>query len=676
MKLRLNHLELTCKRAVYTIPFDDFTYFYGEMGAGKSTIARLIDYCFGGGLDMTPALQSEFVSATLDFKINDVHVRLERAVNANQVLASWGAAADAQQLIVPARAAGGEVLPNTGIEVLSDLLFYLAGVQPPKVRRSRLKDDSELQRLSFRNLFWYCYLDQDTIDSSFFHLDNGADFPRRLKSRTVLAYLLGYNQQRVAELETDLDEVRSERIAASEAAESLDASLDEAGVDSDLDIAAQLQALDVERKKLDASIQAHRSHLSAAKTHVTDRLTDRARQLVSEVQAVRDAISQVKTSIEQHRRHRNELLSLSTKFQRVTAARAVLNGVEFERCPRCTQPLPAREEAICVLCGQADTADAEPAVTATEADLSGRRAELEELITAQQEQIRVLGLRESRLIDEKQLIDATLGKEMQRYDSAYLSQVLETERRLAAVTEEARFLERLRILPARVEKFKQKADTLQAREVELRRQLREAREAAERDLTNVRLLGELFLDCLVRAKLPGFTTDDIVAMSGPDFVPSIMDRSSGEAAVSSFDTLGSGGKKTLFKCCFAVAVHRLAQRIGSVLPTLLIIDSPMKNISERENRLQFEGFHAMLYELAQSELADVQFIMIDKEFCAPSPEQKVKVRARHMTVDKDDDPPLIEYYRERPSTESLPATSSEPADSSTPDELKNQDRDV
>jgi len=74
----------------------------------------------------------------------------------------------------------------------------------------------------------------------------------------------------------------------------------------------------------------------------------------------------------------------------------------------------------------------------------------------------------------------------------------------------------------------------------------------------------------------------------------------------------------------------------------------MKNISERENRAQFEGFHAMLYELAQSELAEVQIIMIDKEFCAPRPGQKLNLRTRHMTVDKQTDPPLIEYYRERP----------------------------
>lgn len=647
MRLRLDHLELTCKRATYKVPFASFSYFYGEMGAGKSTIARLIDYCFGGGLEMTPALQSEFVSAALELTINDVPLRVERSANANQVFASWGVDEGRQQLILPARAADGEVLTGTGVEVLSDLIFHLAGIKPPMIRRNKTRDEAGLERLSFRDLFWYCYLDQDSIDNSFFHLDGEADVFKRRKSRAVLGYLLGYNQQRVAELESELEEVRSDRIGAAEAAEALEASLKEAGIESDVDISVRLTTLASEKGSVERSIATLREDLKASKSHITERLTDRARQLVSEVMSVREAIAQVETNVGQHRRHRNELLSLSTKFQRVTSARAVLDGVAFVRCPRCTQSLPHREDEKCALCGQADAPVPETVVATTEADLASRQSELEEVIRSQQEQLRVLRVRESRLSEEKERVDTTLAAELEQYDSAYLSQVLDAERRLAAVNEESRFLERLRALPIRVESLKKKADQLKGKESGIRRDLKEARAAAEKDLTNLRLLGELFLDCLVRSKLAGFTSEDIVSLSSPSFLPSITDRSSGATAVTSFDTIGSGGKKTLFKCCFAVAVHRMAQRVGSVLPKMLVIDSPMKNISERENRAQFEGFHAMLYELAASELQDVQFVMIDKEFCPPSADIKSEVHVRHMTVDNADAPPLIEYFRER-----------------------------
>lgn len=178
-----------------------------------------------------------------------------------------------------------------------------------------------------------------------------------------------------------------------------------------------------------------------------------------------------------------------------------------------------------------------------------------------------------------------------------------------------------------------------------RSELKEARERAEKDTQNLSRLKELFIDCLVRAKIPGFLPDDIVEMKQPHFLPEVASAGSGDLAVTSFTNLGSGGKKTLFKCCFAVAVHRLAVEVGAMLPTLLIIDSPMKNISERENRAQFEGFFEMLYDLCNSELKGTQFILIDKELCPPPEGFLPSFKARHMTPDDDKNPPLIRYYR-------------------------------
>jgi hypothetical protein len=86
---------------------------------------------------------------------------------------------------------------------------------------------------------------------------------------------------------------------------------------------------------------------------------------------------------------------------------------------------------------------------------------------------------------------------------------------------------------------------------------------------------------------------------------------------TSFANLGSGGKKTFFKCYFAGAIHRSVARTGAFLPKVLIIDSPMKNISERENPEEFAGFHEMLHELAETRLKDTEFIVIDKEIFRP-----------------------------------------------------------
>ncbi len=75
----------------------------------------------------------------------------------------------------------------------------------------------------------------------------------------------------------------------------------------------------------------------------------------------------------------------------------------------------------------------------------------------------------------------------------------------------------------------------------------------------------------------------------------------------------------------------------------------MKNIGERENRAQFEGFHRMLYELKTSELSATQFVLIDKEYSAPPADIAVSVSSRQMRPNDRPPPgpvraPLIPYY--------------------------------
>jgi len=267
------------------------------------------------------------------------------------------------------------------------------------------------------------------------------------------------------------------------------------------------------------------------------------------------------------------------------------------------------------------------------------------MLDAQAVQVKRLRRREQGLRDAKTETDAQLSTAMSEYDSAYLAEALELERRKSALVEELRYLQKLRTFVCRVEQLKAHADQLQGEEASVRRELKEAREAADRDLSNLKRLTTLFLDCLIRAKIPGFDEDDVVRMTPPGFLPEVVGNVAGDLVTTSFSTLGSGGKKNLFKCCFGLAFHRLSRELNAMLPSLLVIDSPMKNISERENRTQFLGFHQLLYELADSELRDTQFILIDKEFCPPDGEHEFDLRSRHMRVDDAHEPPLIRSYR-------------------------------
>ena len=649
MKFFLEKIVISLQESQEQVVLAPLTYFYGKMGAGKTSIAQLIDYCLGGDLNLTVALQQNFVSATLHLNIEDVPVTIERPRDSANVHASWIINDVSKDLILPARSASGIKIPDTEVEVLSDLIFFIAGKKPPKVRQSKQREDSDLSRLSIRDLFWYCYLDQDSMDSTFFHLDPEAPFYKRNKSRDVLRFIIGFHQELVSDLESQLQTIREKRLQNLGAAKSLEEALKSAGVFSEEEITHRIHTLEDELDEIDNQLQDfRRSTLAVGLSHGVDILKNRARALSSQIELIESAIPDIRKMTDGDQRHINELMMLGMKFRRAASARAVLSGVEFELCPRCTQSLPQRLINCCPVCGQDEPIEGTHNlnVNVLESDSKARIAELEEAIMRHNDHLTHLQSQLVELKEEKLEVDNELNREMEQYDSAYLSLALVLERRQASIEQEITDLRRLFELTRKVKELYKNVELLEGEESDIKRKLREARIAAESNRNNLDRLESLFLDCLVRAKIPGFNDDDVVEIISPSFLPEVKNRHSGDLAVTSFSNLSSGGKKTLFKACFALAIHRLAVEIGAMLPTFMIIDSPMKNISETENREQFEGFHQLIYELIATEFSGVQIILIDKAYCEPPVGFDTSLtQTRYMTPDNDEFPPLIRNYR-------------------------------
>jgi multidrug efflux pump subunit AcrA (membrane-fusion protein) len=238
-----------------------------------------------------------------------------------------------------------------------------------------------------------------------------------------------------------------------------------------------------------------------------------------------------------------------------------------------------------------------------------------------------------------------LNRALADQDSAFLSMALLKERQLAALEAELNSISWLLRLPQMLQQQREALAQIVGLEQAKREALKEARTQAEADRSSLDRFAAYFLDCLVLAGVPGLNRNDRVELNPPTFYPAIFSADPMDLTASTFTSLSSGGKKTLFKCCFAIALHRIAAQLNAPLPQLLIIDSPMKNISERENKAQFEGFYRMLYKLSAGELAQTQFVLVDKEFFAPPPDLGVEVLSRHMQPDSEEHQPLIRYYR-------------------------------
>ena len=648
MKFKLVSLDLNLRKANETISFSDVTYFWGQMGAGKSSIARLIDYCLGGTIQLSPALQAEFLSAKLTVELEKSTLTVERQRDSSNVFTTWHTQDGPYSAVMPARAAAGEVVPETGVETLSDLIFWLSGVNPPRVRKSKIKEDSKTVRLTVRDLLWYCYLDQDHIDSSFFHLEEAAEFYLRLKSRDVIRYVIGYHDERVADLEAEIDQLRANRTARAASIESLNRALVEVGIGSERQISEREAALRAAIDVANAEIEALRnSPRDQQTTHAVDQLSAQARHLGSRVASLEDNANELRVMRDRHLRHRNEIEMLGLKFRRSALAREILGDVKFTGCPRCAQQLPHHPEGCCEVCGQDDLAElADPGeVAALEVDIVSRQAELSDAIKAIDTSLTEIGVQQNMQLQEKQGIEAELNRVMAERDTAFLSMALLKERERAALEAELKSIKWLLRLPQMLQEQREALALIIALEQSAREALKEARTNAEADRSSLNTFAVYFLDCLVLSGVPGVRRDDRVVLEPPAFYPAIYSNDPSDLTASTFTSVSSGGKKTLFKCCFAVALHRIASQLHAPLPELLILDSPMKNISERENRAQFEGFYRMLYTLKSGELEQTQMILIDKEFLAPEPDLGINVLSRHMQPDSTVHQPLIRYYR-------------------------------
>jgi rubrerythrin len=365
MTIRLLELRLVCRKGDEAIRFSpQISFFHGELSTGKSTIARLVDYCLGGKLMETPAIRDELVSVRLRAKVGSYQVLFERGVkDAGRLTATWeSAAGDRDMAVVPLKSSEVPVVGGQPVYCLSDLIYYFMEVTPRKVRKSKTDPDSTLVRLSTRNILWYCYLPQDEMDSSFFHLE---DPMSRNASRDVMQFVLGYYTERLTELETQLAEARSLHTATDQKAKQLGEFVHETGLGTAQDIDQSIALAGQELSRVSEREGVRRSEHEAA-THFADTLRNGLRTMRESIAIEQQALYDLEEHIQQQRELMAELLTARMKSDRAASATRLLAGAHFVSCPSCGMAIEDVEAlGSCPLCRRTPPdVDSRPALSA------------------------------------------------------------------------------------------------------------------------------------------------------------------------------------------------------------------------------------------------------------------------------------------------------------------------
>jgi hypothetical protein len=342
-----------------------------------------------------------------------------------------------------------------------------------------------------------------------------------------------------------------------------------------------------------------------------------------------------------------ELVSWKFKLTRASSATALLEGVKFEACPACgTVVSGGRTQSSdqCYLC-KTVLVPGEASVTAAEVERQDVDDRIEDLKQSLQRHRRALQKNESRLIDlrrRRSALDAEITSRSSRYESEFLARSRSCERKIAAARERISFLERVKEMPTSLAQIMREADGLSADIDERRRLISNEAERLIGSDENFKAIELNYKQILLSLGFPGVTPDDVVVINRRSLIAEIWTRGEESKKWSFFDA-GSGGKKTLLKISFALALHKTAAERDLPIPKLLIIDSPMKNITPDVNRAIFEKFYAELYSLLAGPLGEWQCIVIDQTYLPP-PEGTLDAMNRMMKLHDLDHPPLIRYY--------------------------------
>lgn len=617
------------------------TFLYGPVGTGKSTVARLVDYCLGGDLERTPAVQQEFVSAQLYVDLGVYACTLERSATDTQAMrVSWSRGEDEIESVnAPLDASDAPIL-GSDVYNLSDLLFHLCGVVPIKVRKRARDPDSPMIRLSFRDIWWYCYLDQTHLDSSFFKLE---DPFRGRKSQDAMRFFTGLHSERLSQLETELYRAVDEQKGKREAANQIRLFMDRFELGSELDVESRIEGAKRELSKSEARRQQLERDRTTA-IHPTDPLRTRLREMGAQLAELQGSIEETESAIAEQRSLRAELITAKVKANRAEQAGTLLSGVDYVRCPECAADLSQRvpPAGTCKLCCT-ETASQNQM---SSIELEAMRRELNDRIDQISDSIQRRGRALARSVrqfdslkSEKLSLDRTLQQELARYDSSFVENVRSVDRENATLAERIRSLKKLREMPRAINDLEDQAAELQGKVDRTRDAIGKEVDRLRYADENVAAIASRFKSIMLAVGFPGVSKDDEVAIDTRTWRPVILHA----GQEWTFWDAGSGGKKTLFNVCYALAVHEAARDRALPVPNVLIIDSPTKNISDDENPELVEALYREIYRLASGQDdKSIQFLLIDSDLVAPK-EELANFAQKHLAGESDA-PSLVPYY--------------------------------
>ena len=598
-RLIIESLEVRTASATATYSFGPgVNAVTGPLGSGKSSMLELIKYGLGGSAKVMPAVRDNVELIVLRVQVGRDRWQLTRRLRDPLV--------DVVDLITDEPLGTWATTNRQNMRLLKIELQRALGLPTDwRVPTSRRKPTDKTMPIGFGDVYRYLYLDQEGIDSSVIrHTDNNLNNKRI----AVFELLYGLASMRSVELARLRGERIEEAAAQRRKAAAVAQFLEDLGE-------PDVQAIASSRARLAEQVLQAGDRLEDARNAASQNLVPRSSiALVSETRSrLEDATSRrdaLQASIDEARGVAAQLQIEESRLKRATTFSESVSGFEFVQCPRCMQSVAEErfEADACNLCGQhQEPADDQLAVV---------RAAAKVLREQKQETTELLALDEAKLAELMADVDdlsTALYEGMARLvetdEPVTRPTILAVEEAVSDLvrlqSEEARLVDAMARWSTHVallrdaDEIETEARRLAAEESTLRLELSE-------HSTRIDELSDLFEEILGSLNDPWFSEAHV---DKSDYLPVV----DGEK----FDMLSvAGARKTLVNLAYHLAnlSMSISERTDMLLPTLLIVDSPRKNVGNSAlDRSVVEAIYSRLRTLQAASPDQFQIIFADND---------------------------------------------------------------
>lgn len=608
--LRFESITLVTEteRVAYRLGSAPIALVVGPVGAGKTSLLELLKYGIGGKGVLSQVVGESVRGIVVEARLGETRVSLGRRINSSTI---------------DAYGPGGELIEtfstvaNKRYPMISDYLLECVGIPALPISKKRTTGATN-ERLSFFDVFRYVYVQQSEIDRSVVrHVDTLLEGRRRL----AFEAMFGLSDAETASAERRVQVLKGELQSKSVEATAVERFLQHGATEPQNVLEGEILVLDKFISDAAAEMQAIRSQVKSSAAHENDRqfeiarlgaearqLSERAIELQAELQTHAESVAQVELQIEQLRKTRS--------------ARRVLDQVEFSRCPRCVQALErAVPEGHCLVCLQADVPS--PTLESFVEDVPDGQLPFGQNLTVLDERNRLEALREelrtlgrdvaeefAGVVEDLKVVEVSLQStlnEIDRRTAEYVTPYFETIAEVSAGLASARA--RREAVQAGLDLWADLARLNQEREV-LSRQLdaakRAVRSAFDQLAARRSILDEIsaaFDEMIQLLEPPWYRS----ARIDPDtYLPDYNDG----AAFSGL----SGGQKTMINIAYHLSLLTVAlSRRDTLYPSLLMIDTPRKNLGSGSDQEIAGRMYRQFRALADAHGAGLQVIIADND---------------------------------------------------------------